>query len=203
MISYIKGILSEVTEDGIVVEAGNIGYEIRVPVSVLEKLPPLGGEIKIYTYLHVREDGIGLFGFLGRADLSMFRQLLGVNGIGPKGALGVLSVLSPDNLRMAIISGDAKAIARAPGIGSKTAQRVILDLKDKVSLEEVLYGGAVSELPSSAPEPSAAGAEKEAIEALTALGYSPMEAAKAVRRVEVTAELTAEDILKQSLKYLI
>lgn len=203
MISYIRGILSEVSEDGIVVETGNIGYEIRVPVSVLEKLPSLGSEIKIYTYMQVREDGISLFGFLGKADLSMFRQLLGVNGIGPKGALGVLSVLSPDSLRMAIISGDAKAIAKAPGIGSKTAQRVILDLKDKVSLEEVLYGGGTPEIGAAVPKAAAIGPEKEAIEALTALGYSPMEAARAVRRVEITSEMTAEDILKQSLKQLI
>ena len=138
MISYIRGILTEASGDGIVVEAGGIGYEIRVPLSVLERLPRLGEEVKIHTFLQVREDGVGLFGFLDRGELAMFKQLLGVGGIGPKGALGVLTALKPDDLRLAVISGDAKAIARAPGVGIKTAQRIILDLKDKVSMDDIL-----------------------------------------------------------------
>ena len=144
MISYIKGALGAVEDDVIVVETGGIGLAVHVPLSLLEELPPLGEEVTVYTYFQVREDAMTLYGFLHRQDREMFKQLLGVNGIGPKGALGILSVMRPDDLRIAIVSGDAKAISRAPGIGAKTAQRLILDLKDKVDLEEVMmasFGG--------------------------------------------------------------
>lgn len=142
-----------------------------------------------------------LFGFLNRQDLSMFRQLLGVNGVGPKSALGILSALRPDELRMAVVSGDAKRISKAPGIGSKTAQRIILDLKDKVKPEDILL--SVSELPEQDDAWSDGNeAGKEAVEALTALGYSASEAARAVRKVEMTEKMTAEEVLKASLKHL-
>ena len=204
MISYIRGILTEASGDGIVVEAGGIGYEIRVPLSVLERLPRLGDEVKIHTFLQVREDGVGLFGFLDRGELAMFKQLLGVGGIGPKGALGVLTALKPDDLRLAVISGDAKAIARAPGVGIKTAQRIILDLKDKVSMDDILPAADGSGPDSGGRGDAVLGAAaREAMEALTALGYSAMEASRAVGRVEVTGDMTAEDVLKQSLRFLI
>ena len=204
MISYIRGILTEASGDGILVEAGGIGYEIRVPLSVLERLPRLGEEVKIHTFLQVREDGVGLFGFLDRGELAMFKQLLGVGGIGPKGALGVLTALKPDDLRLAVISGDAKAIARAPGVGIKTAQRIILDLKDKVSMDDILPAADGSGPDSGGRGDALLGAAaREAMEALTALGYSAMEASRAVGRVEVTGDMTAEDVLKQSLRFLI
>ena len=204
LISYIRGILTEASGDGIVVEAGGIGYEIRVPLSVLERLPRLGEEVKIHTFLQVREDGVGLFGFLDRGELAMFKQLLGVGGIGPKGALGVLTALKPDDLRLAVISGDAKAIARAPGVGIKTAQRIILDLKDKVSMDDILPAADGSGPDSGGRGDAVLGAAaREATEALTALGYSAMEASRAVGRVEVTGDMTAEDVLKQSLRFLI
>ena len=183
-------------------EAGNIGYDIAVPLSVAEKLPPVGSEMKVYTYLQVREDGWNLFGFLNRYDLDMFRQLIGVNGIGPKAALGLLSSISPDSLRMAIITGDAKAIAKAPGVGMKTAQRIILDLKDKGKpediLEEALSGEALDTKADQGGE-----AAREAVEALVALGYSSSEAARAVKRAGAAPDMTAEDILKASLKFLV
>ena len=204
LISYIRGILTEASGDGIVVEAGGIGYEIRVPLSVLERLPRLGEEVKIHTFLQVREDGVGLFGFLDRGELAMFKQLLGVGGIGPKGALGVLTALKPDDLRLAVSSGDAKAIARAPGVGIKTAQRIILDLKDKVSMDDILPAADGSGPDSGGRGDAVLGAAaREAMEALTALGYSAMEASRAVGRVEVTGDMTAEDVLKQSLRFLI
>lgn len=204
MISYVKGPLIDIWEDMIVVEAGGLGYNIHVPVSVLEALPKAGTQVQIYTSLQVREDAMTLYGFLTRQDLQMFKQLLGVNGIGPKAALGLLSALRSDDLRMAIISGDAKAISRAPGIGPKTAQRVILDLKDKIKMEDILPGGMD---PGSGAEavPAASGMEgagKEAVEALVALGYSMTEAGKAVRQVEITETMTVEDVLKASLRYL-
>ena len=200
MISYIRGPLTEIEEDRIVVEAGCVGYNIRVPLSVIDGLPGIGEEVRIYTYLQVREDAMSLYGFLTRQDLKMFRQLLGVNGIGPRGALGLLSALKPDDLRLAIISGDAKAISRAPGIGSKTAQRLILDLKDRISIDEVLPGA--EEEPEAGKRGSLGEAGSEAVSALVALGYSAMEATKAVRQVNVTESMTAEDVLKASLKYM-
>lgn len=206
MFSYIKGSLVEALESVIVVEAGNIGWNIHVPLSVLDRLPRTGEEVRIYTSFQVREDAMTLYGFLTRQDLEMFRMLLGVTGIGPKAALGILSVMRPEELRMAIISEDAKSIARAPGIGPKTAKRVILDLKDRIRTEDILPGG-VSES-YMAPAESASfrapeGAAKEAIEALVALGYSLSEASRAVRQVSVDGEMTAEAVLKASLKYLV
>ncbi len=208
MISYVRGPLAEVDEDVIVVEAGSVGYNIHVPLSLLETLPPLGSEVRIYTYLKVQEDAMTLYGFGSRQDLQIFRQLIGVNGVGPKGALALLSALSPADLRLAIISGDAKAISKAPGIGLKTAQRVILDLKEKVSMEDVLPS-----LAEDAAGPAGfaggrtasgmTGAAKEAVDALVALGYSPVEATKAVRRVEGAEDMTPEQILKASLRYML
>ena len=202
MISYVRGVLAEKAKDMIVVEAGQVGMGIHVPLSVLELLPPLGEEVRIYTYLQVREDDLSLYGFLNRQDLEMFRQLIGVNGIGPKGALGILSSLRPDDLRLAILTGDAKAISRAPGVGAKTAQRIILDLKDKVNAEEMLAslaGGGAE--PVSLPQ-AGSGAAREAVEALVALGYTNLEASKAVKSVQVTEDMDSEAVLKASLKYL-
>lgn len=204
MFSYIKGTLEEIFEDMIVVETGGIGWNIHVPLSVFDRIPRTGEEVRIYTSFQVREDAMTLYGFLSRQDQQMFEQLLGVNGIGPKAALGILSTLRPDDLRMAIISEDAKAISRAPGIGPKTAKRVILDLKDRIKMEDILPGSfsGGSEVPPSAAVSGMEGVGKEAIEALVALGYSMTEATKAVRQVEITEGMSAEAVLKGSLKYL-
>ncbi len=201
MISYIRGPLAEINEDMIVVEAGAVGYNIRVPLSVVEGLPGIGKEVKIYTYLQVREDAMSLYGFLTRQDLKMFRLLLGVSGIGPKGALGLLSAMRPDDLRLAVISGDVKAISRAPGIGNKTAQRLILDLKDKIPVDQLLSAPRVE--PGREPADTGLGeAAREAVEALIALGYSPGEAARAVSKTTVTENMTGDDVLKASLRHL-
>lgn len=206
MISYIKGALGAVEDDVIVVETGGIGLAVHVPLSLLEELPALGEEVTVYTYFQVREDAMTLYGFLHRQDREMFKQLIGVNGIGPKGALGILSVMRPDDLRIAIVSGDAKAISKAPGIGAKTAQRLILDLKDKVDLEEVMMssfrGGKENSSDAGASAAGMAASAKEAVAALTALGYTGMEASKAVKKVEITENMSVEDILKASLKHL-
>ncbi|MCI9359388.1 MAG: Holliday junction branch migration protein RuvA [Hungatella sp.] len=205
MISFIRGPLVEKEEDVIVVEAGCIGYNIHVPLPLLEELPPLGNEVRIYTYLQVKEDSMSLYGFGSRQELKLFKQLLGVNGIGPKGALGILSAMRPDDLHLAVLSGDAKAIAKAPGIGVKTAQRLILDLKDRISVEDMFQSSGDGGKTETGAEKSglADTAGKEAVDALVALGYSAMEAAKAVRKVEVTDGMTAEEVLKASLKYLV
>lgn len=185
--------------DIIVVEAGQVGLGIHVPVSVLEVLPALFEDVKIYTYMQVREDDLSLYGFLNRQDLEMFKQLISVNGIGPKAALGILSALRPEDLRLAIITGDVKALSRAPGVGQKTAQRIILDLKDKVSVEDILTGVSGE---TDKALPVTGGAAREAVEALVALGYSSFEASKAVKQVEAADDMDAEAVLKASLKFL-
>ena len=193
----------EIDEDIIVVEAGCVGYNIRVPLSLLESLPGIGQEVRIYTYLQIREDAMSLFGFLSRQDLRMFKQLLGVSGIGPKGALGLLSAMRPEDLRLAIISGDTKAISRAPGIGNKTAQRVILDLKDRISMDELMPEPLPGKKAGDGAGKSGLGdAAKEAVDALVALGYSAMEATKAVRQVEISDGMTGDQVLKASLRHL-
>ena len=204
MYAYLKGTLEEVAENNIVVEVGNIGYNVKVSTTTADLLPSLGGEVKIYTYTLVREDTFSLYGFLTRDDLEIFKKLITVNGIGPKGGLAILSVMSADALRFAIMAGDAKSIAKAPGIGSKTAERVILDLRDKVSLEDSLRGlgepaGIVGAVSGSGPDNAM---KREAIEALVALGYSASDATAAVKKVETTDETTVESILKMALKFM-
>lgn len=201
MISYIKGELAEVLGDTVVLEAGSIGYNIRIPLSLFDSLPVRGSVVKLYTYLQVKEDGMSLFGFPSRADLDIFKLLLGVNGVGPKAALGILSALAPDDLRMAVISDDAKAIAKAPGVGAKTAQRIILDLKDKMKLEDMLF--IQEDAFTAVSDTSGAGyLVREAVAGLVALGYSGTEAARAVKKVEIQEGMQVEDVLKASLKKL-
>lgn len=205
MYAYLKGTLEEITEDAIVVEAGNIGYNVKVSTTTADLMPGIGSEVKIYTYTLVREDTFSLYGFLTRDDLEIFKKLITVNGIGPKGGLAILSVMNADALRFAIMAGDAKAIARAPGVGSKTAERVILDLRDKISLEDTLQG-------LGQPTGTSMGntgnigmdnvMKKEAIEALVALGYSASDATTAVKKVAVSEDDTVENILKAALKFM-
>lgn len=205
MYAYLKGTLEEMTEDNIVVEVGGIGYNVKVSTTTVDMLPPLGNEVKIYTYTLVREDAFSLYGFMTRDDLEIFKKLITVNGIGPKGGLAILSVMSADALRFAIMAGDAKAIAKAPGVGNKTAERVILDLRDKISLEDTLRG--LGEPAVSGGGAASGGSpdhlmKKEAIEALVALGYSASDATNAVKKAEVTEESTVESILKSALKHM-
>ena len=136
MYAYIKGELAETNPDHIVIETGGIGYQVFISGQTFEYLPAVGEEIKVYTYLYLREDAVILYGFLTKDDLELFKLLISVSGIGPKGGLAILSALSADDLRFAVLSGDSKAISKAPGVGAKTAQRVILELKDKMSLED-------------------------------------------------------------------
>ena len=195
MISFVKGELSEILEGKIVVESGGLGIEIAVPASVMEQLPGIGEEVKIYTHFRVSEDAMNLYGFNSRRDLAVFEQLIGVSGIGPKGALSILSAMNPDQLRMAIITGDDKMIATAPGIGVKTAQRVIVDLRDKVSSDDIM--GTANITQTSAVSSDAA----EVINALINLGYGRSEATRAVRAVAEDG-MDAEKMLKEALRSL-
>lgn len=201
MIAFVKGILDSVSEDRIVVENQGIGFEIFVPGSVAQSLPQVGNTVKIYTYTYVREDVLQLYGFLTKDGMDMFKLLITVNGIGPKGALGILSVMDVDTLRLAILSDDAKSIAKAPGIGAKTASKLVLELKDKCHLEDIFESGMPEE-ETMAVTAIDHEARNDAIQALVALGYSATEATQAVRNTEVTPDMTVEDILKQSLKNL-
>ncbi len=198
MITYVRGQLTEVTANSIVLEAYGIGYEIMIPASMFGKLDSIGNEMKIYTYQNVKEDALDLYGFLTRDDLEIFKLLITVNGIGPKGALNILSAMTPDDLRIAVLSDDVKKIQSAPGIGGKTAQKVILDLKDKLTLSDIVSTGDI--IPDNSAV--ASGAKEEAIEALASLGYSASEALKTVNGLQLTEDMDSEDILKAALKKL-
>lgn len=200
MISFVKGILYMVADGEIIVENNGIGYNILVPASVIEELPYTGSEVCIHTYMNVREDAMQLFGFLDRDDLAMFKKLITVNGIGPKGALGILSVMTPDDLRFAILSEDAAAIAKAPGIGAKTASKLILELRDKVDLEEA-FEKKLAKVQTRESKKSASNAiVNEAVQALVALGYSQSDALKAVNSVDISEDMTASELLREGLK---
>ena len=197
MYAYIKGVITDLSEDNLVLECNNIGYNIRIPLSVAQRLPGIGATVKIYTYTSVREDAFNLFGFLSKDDLKIYKKLITVNGIGPKGALSILSAMSADDLRVAILSGDAKAISKAPGIGNKSAERIILDLKDKIQISGVSSDHDVALTSGSVLNSDA---RNEALEAMTSLGYSPSEALKAVKQVNITEDMDSGAILKLALK---
>lgn len=201
MYAYLKGTVEEIAEDNLVLEVNQVGYNIKVSARTVNAIQGIGSFVKIYTYTLVREDSFSLFGFLTRDDLDIFKKLITVNGIGPKGGLAILSIMSADELRFAIIAGDAKAISKAPGIGAKTAERVILDLKDKVTLDEALTP-KVGSVSVSLSDENIGNAKNEAIEALVALGYSASDALRAVKQVEITENSSAEEILKSALKYI-
>ena len=199
MIAFIKGILAQTRPGIVVLEAGGLGYEINVPSGVFGSLPGIGETVLLHTYLQVKEDGVSLFGFLKKDDLDMFRMLITVNGIGPKAALSILSAATADQLRFAVLAEDMKAIEKIPGIGKKTAGKLILELKDKLRLEDAFE----QKLVSDQEETGAGGmgeSAREAVEALAVLGYPSSDALKAVRMTEITPDMTAEEILRLSLK---
>ena len=198
MYAYIIGNVAAIRESGIVLENNGIGYNIETPANVAQRLS-VGEERKLFTHFSVREDAMQLFGFLTEDDLSLFRMLLSVSGIGPKGALGILSGLSADELRLAVLSGDAGALSKAPGVGKKTAQKIILELKDRLSLAEVI--DQKMEAANASPAPVKGGAQSEAVLALVALGYGNAEALRAVRKAaDATGSEDVEELLKAALR---
>lgn len=200
MYAYIKGTVEEIGSDSAVIDNNGIGYRVFIPGSAAQQLR-IGEEVKLHTHFSVREDAMQLFGFLTRDDLEVFRLLIGVSGIGPKGALGILTVMDADDLRFAVLGEDAAGIARAPGIGKKTAQKVIIELRDKLDLEDAFEKKAAR---TEAAAAQAAGSpQSEAVLALQALGYTGAEAARAVKKV--SADLTGadtEDVIRAALKEL-
>ncbi len=194
MISYIHGILVAKREDSVVIECQHIGYEIFVPLSVISQLPSIGSEVKMHTELYVREDVLRLYGFISDDDIDVFRKLISVSGIGPKGALGILSTLTPDDLRLAIMTDDSKRISQAKGIGKKTAEKLIIELKDKLKVVdlEVLSASTEQTLHSTYID--------EALMGLTGLGYTETEALHAIKHAQ-HADSTSE-LIKQALIFL-
>ncbi|GAB5614221.1 Holliday junction branch migration protein RuvA [Faecalimonas hominis] len=189
-----------VEEEKAVIDVGGVGYGIFMPAQSMGKLPPLHEEVRLHTYLHVKEDAMQLYGFLTRDDLKVFKLVIGVSGIGPKGALNILSNLSADDLRFAVLSNDVKAISAAQGIGKKTAEKLIIELKDKLSMDDVLEHMVQEEEVAVTGQNS--GVQAEAVQALVALGYGNTESLRAVRRVEVNADSDVETVLKQALRFM-
>ena len=197
MFYYLDGMVAEVLPYLAVIDCGGVGYACKTTNNTLAHLKK-GQRGKLYTYLNVGEDVFDLYGFATQSELNTFKLLIGVSGVGPKAALAVLSVMTTDDLRFAVLGDDAKAIAKAPGIGAKTAQRVILELKDKLSLEEAFE--LKSEHVSRQNENGSNGVKNEAVQALVALGYASSEALKALNGIEITDDMDVETLLKAALK---
>ncbi len=202
MYAYFKGTLEDVSEDSVIVEVQGIGYHIFLSHASLSYLPSIGQEVKIYTYTCVREDAFLLYGFLTTSDLNMFKQCITVSGIGPKVAMGILPVMDADALRFAIVAGDSKAISKAPGIGAKTAQRLILELKDKISTEEALQNLSNSDNHFATMEHTNSGVISDAVDALVALGYGSADSLKAVKAVPNFEDMDVEQLLKSALRHM-
>ena len=204
MIAFLRGYVAAVYDGAAVIDVGGVGYEVRIAGETVQRLAAAGRdeEVMVYTYTYLREDQIALYGFMSRDDLELFKLLITVSGIGPKGGLALLSVGTADDLRFAIMTGDAKMISRAPGVGKRTAERLILDLRDKVAgmrdAEMLAFAAGGNGAGIEGPIGSGIGAAgaasgqddaaAEAVEALTALGYSRAEAAKAVRACKENAQ---------------
>lgn len=196
MYYYIKGTLVQKSDNYIVVDANGIGYMINTSLTTLNALGASGGEVTIYTYLNVREDAMELYGFSAQEEKNMFIHLISVSGVGPKAALNMLSAASPAKLAAAVVTNDVKTITKAQGVGPKLAQRVILELKDKLKTEELGIDFEDADMPVEMTDN-----RSEAISALVVLGYSPSDAQKAVGRVD--ASLEVEEIIKKALGSLL
>ena len=202
MLSYIIGEVAEISADTVVVENNGIGFNIKTSAMTIDSLPPVGDMVRIYTYLPVREDAMQIFGFLSKDELEVFKLLLNVNGIGPKGALGILSAISTDDLRFAVLSDDVNLIKSCPGVGAKTAQKLIIELKDKLRLEDAFEMAVNNNNKKNTVQDNTVIVMNEAVEALVSLGYSSKDAIAAVKKVENIQNKNSEQILKEALKGL-
>jgi len=195
MISFIRGELAAVESDMALIDVAGVGYGVFMPNQLLERLPSIGQEVKLFTYLNVREDAMQLYGFFRKDELEIFKLILGVSGIGPKGGLNILSLLSVDELRFAVLSGDVKAISKAQGVGKKTAEKLIIELKDKLKIEDMIPITHEDVIDTSTQR----GVQGEAIQALVALGYGNTESLQAVRQIEI-GNKSVEEVLKEALR---
>ena len=193
MYAYISGTLTEINKESVVIDNNGIGYEIFVSGLLISHLPVVGSEIKLYTYLHITENVQTIFGFLSKAEKEMFLMLLSVNSVGPKSALSVLSILEVDDLKFAILSEDKNTIKKANGIGDKAAQRIIIDLKDKISIEDA-FEEKISKADNEA-DSAASMAKSDAVMALNALGYSNTDILKAISNIENINDMETQQII--------
>lgn len=201
MYAYLNGIIADIEEDNCIIDVNDIGYNVQISGQTMTRLPGIGERVKLFTYTNVKEDALQLYGFLSKADLEMFKKCITVSGIGPKGALGLLSAMDADDLRFAIISQDVKAISKAPGIGKRTAERLILELKDKLTIDDTMIQKEVDAYQGGNIAIDDA-QKKEAVEALVALGYGQTESLKAVNAVPGGENMDAGALLKAALKKL-
>lgn len=204
MIGYIKGTIEEILADSVLLENNGIGYHIYTSGMVLNSITGVHQEMKLFTYMHVREDELSLFGFPTKEELDTFKLLLGVNGVGPKAALAVLTVLPVKELALAIMAGDTKAITRANGIGAKGAGRIIMELKDKLKLDDLFVeqeDGSAEDTAGSMTDAKGGGVQ-DTVLALVSLGYSEFEAVKAVKQIPGADSMEPEALLKAALKKL-
>ena len=205
MISYIRGSLAAIEEDRIIVDVGGVGYGIFMPAKAMMHLPAVGSEVKIHTFLNVKEDALQLYGFLTRDDLNVFKKVITVSGIGPKLGLGILSSIGAEELKMAVLSEDANRLAAAPGIGKKTAGRLVIELKDKIMALATSFAEDFVENTVTAKGNESEDAKKlreNALQVLVALGYAEKEAARAVKEVEITEGMTDDDMVRLSLRQM-
>lgn len=202
MFAFIRGSVAWTEEDQLILENNGIGYQIQMPLSDLDRIRGQEGELTVYTFFQSRDDGVFLFGFLKKEELSLFKLLIGVNGVGPKAALSILTELPPNDLRFAIAGEDVKAISRAQGVGKKTAERIILDLKDKISPEDLLSSESGADTLPAGGEASLSDhpEKRDAILALQSLGYALPDIRKAMGELPADAELTTEDWIREVLK---
>ena len=198
MLYYLNGVVAEMEANLAVIDCGGVGYACATTNYTLSQLKK-GERAKLYTYMNVREDAVELFGFASQSELHSFKLLLGVSGVGPKAALSILSANTPANLAMAVVMGDEKALTAAPGIGKKIAQRIILELKDKLAKEQSSFSGdSGAILPVAVPDDKT----REAGAALAVLGYSASEVAAALKGIDMDA-LPLEEIIRQALKRMV
>lgn len=205
MISYIRGKLLDWSEDGsVIIDVNGVGFEISVPTRTLGMITATNGDVELFTYLQVKEDAFSLYGFSTKEEMSVFRKIVSVSGVGPKGALSILSSMTREQFILAIVGEDEASIAKSPGIGKKTAAKIVLELKDKFTLEDSFAAGTDSTeiLKATVSKNTNNEAKNDAVAALCALGYSSSEALKAVREVNITDDMSVDDILRLSLKNL-
>jgi Holliday junction DNA helicase RuvA len=200
MIYSIKGKLDYANESFIVIDNNGIGYKVFISGKFFERLPSIGSDIKVYTHTNIREDDISLYGFASQEELEIFKILLGINGVGPKAAISILTALTVQELYLAVISEDIKAITKANGIGTKGAQRIVLELKDKLKMEDMLDAAYDNSVGAS---PQAQDVSGDVVMALTSLGYSQSEAVMAIRKVDNSSDMDTEQLLKAALKKMI
>ncbi|MDC7279761.1 Holliday junction branch migration protein RuvA [Butyrivibrio fibrisolvens] len=202
MFAYVRGTLSDIDENIVIIENNGVGYAISSSMSTIRQLPNIGSEIKLNTKLIPKEDSLTLYGFYDKEELKMFELLLSVSGIGPKGALAILSNMTVSDIQFAVAGADAKAFAACPGIGKKTAERAIIDLKDKVDIIGAFEAKITSDLSGKKSATPAISVKEEVLEALVSLGYSASNAARALDKMTITESTTTEQLLSDTLKQM-